>query len=147
MLNITLIEERLALIVEYLLEISLLCEVPRDSFLADKTRVAACESYLRRCLEAVFDVGRHILAKAGHVDLAAEYKGIAKGLGELRIVDSDLSGKLIEMAGYRNRMVHLYHQVTPEELYEICRKDLGDLGRFVEQIRLFVRRASQAGFP
>jgi uncharacterized protein YutE (UPF0331/DUF86 family) len=33
------------------------------SFLADRHRVAAAESYLRRALEALFDIGRHILAK------------------------------------------------------------------------------------
>jgi uncharacterized protein YutE (UPF0331/DUF86 family) len=25
-----------------------------------------------------------------------------------------------KMAGYRNRMVHFYHEITPEELHEIC---------------------------
>ena len=34
---------------------------------------------------------------------------------------------LATLAGYRNRMVHFYHEVTFEELYEICRSELGDL--------------------
>jgi len=35
----------------------------------------------------------------------------AKGLFELGIVDKDLEEKLIQMAGYRNRLVHMYHLV------------------------------------
>jgi len=44
------------------------------------------------------------------------------------------------LAGYRNRMVHFYHEVTFEELYEICRGELGDLlkirNAFLEWIRI-----------
>jgi uncharacterized protein YutE (UPF0331/DUF86 family) len=31
------------------------------------------------------------------------------------------------LAGYRNRLVHFYHEVSIDELYEICARDLGDL--------------------
>ena len=45
----------------------------QEEFLADKRNPAVTESYLRRCLEAVFDLSRHILAKSyGFKEL--EYK-------------------------------------------------------------------------
>jgi len=31
------------------------------------------------------------------------------------------------MAGYRNRLVHFYHEVGPEELFEICANDSADI--------------------
>lgn len=31
------------------------------------------------------------------------------------------------LAGYRNRMVHFYHEITPKELYEICSGELEDI--------------------
>jgi uncharacterized protein YutE (UPF0331/DUF86 family) len=31
------------------------------------------------------------------------------------------------LAGYRNRLVHFYHEVSAEELYEICAHQLDDL--------------------
>jgi len=46
----------------------------------NKINTAAGESFLRRILEAIFDIGRHILAKRGHLDLSSEYKSIVKGL-------------------------------------------------------------------
>jgi uncharacterized protein YutE (UPF0331/DUF86 family) len=57
----------------------------RKAFLANRHRVAAAESYLRRSLEAFFDIGRHILAK-GFAYPATEYREIAKGLLEKKVL-------------------------------------------------------------
>jgi uncharacterized protein YutE (UPF0331/DUF86 family) len=89
------------------------------SFLADRHKVAAAESYLRRALEALFDIGRHILAKRFAYP-ATEYKDIAKGLSDKGILVEKEAESMRKMAGYRNRMVHFYHEITPEELHEIC---------------------------
>ncbi len=35
-----------------------------SNILSDRRNPAAAESYLRRSLEAIFDIGRHILAKS-----------------------------------------------------------------------------------
>jgi uncharacterized protein YutE (UPF0331/DUF86 family) len=91
----------------------------KGSFLADRHKVAAAESYLRRALEALFDIGRHILAKRFAYP-ATEYKDIAKGLSDKGIVVEKEAESMRKMAGYRNRMVHFYHEITPEELHEIC---------------------------
>ncbi|MDI6871770.1 MAG: DUF86 domain-containing protein [Bacillota bacterium] len=142
MINRRLVEGRLVLLHSYLQALERLAGVPRAAFLADETKTGAAESYLRRALETVFDIGRHLLAKQGAVDLAAECKSIARGLGEKGIVSSELAEKLVPMAGYRNRLVHLYHLVTDEELYDIITKDLGDLRCFAHQVQQFLERQS-----
>jgi uncharacterized protein YutE (UPF0331/DUF86 family) len=91
----------------------------KAAFLSDRHRVAAAESYLRRSLEALFDIGRHILAKEFAIP-ATEYKEIAKGLFEKNILEAKEAELMRKMAGYRNRMIHFYHEVGPEELHEIC---------------------------
>jgi len=40
------------------------------------------------------------------------------------------------LAGYRNRLVHLYHEVSAEELYEVCLHQLSD----VELVRVACQR-------
>jgi uncharacterized protein YutE (UPF0331/DUF86 family) len=117
-LNIDKIVKTLSLIQEYILELRTLSMIEEKEFISDKRNPAAAESYLRRLLEAVFDIARHILAKTfGFKDL--EYKRIAQELGKKGIVDKEYSRILIKMAGYRNRMVHLYYEVGPEELYKL----------------------------
>lgn len=140
MINVSLVQERLSLIKSYLTVLEELRRLDRQAFLADKKAIGAVESYLRRSLEAVFDVGRHILAKTGGADLALEYKSIARGLAARGVVDQRLGEELVKLAGYRNRLVHLYHLVTDEELYEIIQSDLDDIRAFVVAIRDFLGR-------
>jgi len=100
-----------------------------ESFLADPRMVAAGESYLRRALEALLDLGRHLLAKGFGVP-AVEYKETARALGERGVLDADHSHLLEQMAGYRNRLVHFYDEISAEELFHILtqhREDLADL--------------------
>jgi len=43
------------------------------------------------------------------------------------------------LAGYRNRMVHFYHEVSPDELYEICATSLKDVGRVANAFRAWIQ--------
>ncbi len=138
MINRILVSQRLALIIEYLSELEKLSQVNREEFVTDKIKAGAAESFLRRSLEAIFDIGRHILAKTGPMEMAMEYKAIAAGLAQRGIVDWELGEKLKEMAGYRNRLVHLYNEITNEELHQILNGDLRDITAFVKQIRDFL---------
>jgi len=140
MVNKLVVKSRLALIHDHLSQLKRHAEIGKEQFVEDKDKVAAVESYLRRSLEAIFDIGRHILAKNGGIDLAAEYKGIAKGLGEKKIITRELAEALVEMAGYRNRLVHLYHQIQNDELYDILQADMGDIERFVHEIQQFLAK-------
>ena len=88
--------------------------------------------------EAVFDIGRHILAKvSGFKEI--EHKTIAKELGKKGVITEELSETLYMMAGYRNRMVHFYKEIAPEELYQIITNHLDDLERFNREIVTFMK--------
>lgn len=134
-IDLDLIDQRLAYIVRWLRELEELSRADRETFAKDEIRAAAAESYLRRSLEAVFDIGRHILAKTGHTDLAGEYKSIARGLVDIGAVEPSLGERLVKMAGYRNRLVHLYDEITNDELHLIVTTGLEDLRAFVRAIR------------
>lgn len=138
MINRQLILDRLALINSYIEGLEELSSMDKASFLHDKKNVAATESFLRRTLEAIFYIGRHILAKTGGIDMSMEYKAIARGLGEKGIIKDDLRDKLIQMAGYRNRMVHMYHMINDEELYDIITTELDDIKEFVSEIKKYI---------
>lgn len=138
MINKEFINERLVMINGFLNELYELSQLDKETFVSQKKLSAAAESFLRRTLEAIFDIGRHILAKSGYTDIAMEYKSIAKGLRDLEIVDKNLGDKLIQMAGYRNRLVHLYNLVSDDELYSILKEDLKDIENFVSAIKKYL---------
>jgi uncharacterized protein YutE (UPF0331/DUF86 family) len=58
---------------------------------------------------------------------AAEYKEIAKTLLKKEVLSKEVTELLEKMAGYRNRMVRFYQEITPDELYEICRDHLEEI--------------------
>lgn len=137
--NMPMLMGRIDVIRTALLRLKDLSKLSKDDFLADYKNPASAETFLRHCLEAIFDMGRHLLAKTGRIRLTHEYKDIARGLGESGIISRPLMAKLMDMAGYRNRIVHFYHEITAEELYQIIQNDLEDIEHFLEEIGKFIR--------
>ncbi len=109
-----------------------------EIFSADKRNIWAAESCLRRALEALLDLGRHIIAKAFGRGVS-EYKEIAQGLKETGVLDSDKSNQLRILAGNRNRMVHFYQEISDKELFEICSSQLIDITNVLEAIRAWLK--------
>lgn len=137
--NIPMLTGRIEAIRTALSRLKDLSKLSRKDFLKDYKNPAAAETFLRHCLEAIFDIGRHILARSGKVRLTHEYKDIARGLGESGVISEPLMRRLIEMAGYRNRIVHFYHEITDEELYQIIQNDLRDIECILEEIGKFIK--------
>jgi uncharacterized protein YutE (UPF0331/DUF86 family) len=99
-----------------------------EAFTSDRRNVDGAETCLRRSLEALLDLGRHVLAKA-FGDAPAEYEEVAKRLGERNVLTAAEAEVFVRMAGYRNRLVHFYDMVTDPELYTLCTQRLGDVER------------------
>jgi uncharacterized protein YutE (UPF0331/DUF86 family) len=120
------VADRLAWIDKMLGTIRALPLSDRNVFFSDERNIATAESCLRRALEALFDLGRHLLAK-GFAQASGEYKEVASGLKEHGLLAEQEADLMRQLAGYRNRLVHFYHEIPDNELYEICRAQLSDI--------------------
>ncbi|WP_045218606.1 type VII toxin-antitoxin system HepT family RNase toxin [Desulfonatronum thioautotrophicum] len=110
----------------------------REHFFQDPRNAAAAESNLRRALEALFDLGRHITAKVfGQPSL--EYKQIAVTLGECGVLSVSHRDLLRVLAGYRNRLTHFYSEIDDEELFRICRDHIDDVERLLDAMLQWIR--------
>jgi uncharacterized protein YutE (UPF0331/DUF86 family) len=123
------------LIREMLAAIETLPLASAAEFSADPRMVAAGESFLRRSLEGLLDLGRHVLAK-GFGKVVPDYAAVADELAAQGILSPESATKLRLMARYRNRMVHFYDDVTPLELYGILTEERRD----VEEILAAIQR-------
>lgn len=133
--RLKLVRERLQAVTEQLDALQALPQASKEDFLADRRNPDAAESNLRRVLEALFDVARHLLSKA-HGLGALEYKKVARLTGEKGLLtDPELKRRFVEIAGFRNRLTHYYHEVTPEELYEVTTSGIEDLEALREALR------------
>ena len=144
-IDLKVVDDRLQAVTDYLRQLHELPAASRDEFLADHRNPNSAESLLRRALEALLDVARHLLAK-GHGRGALEYREVARLAGEHGLIaDTTLAARFVEMAGFRNRLTHFYREVTPEELYGVVAHELGDVAAVAAELALAAARQAAAG--
>lgn len=95
---------------------------------------------LQQAVETAIDIAVHIISQ-----LDIPRKETAKDafllLGQERIIDKELAGKMGKAADFRNRVVHGYNDFDWEMLFVDYREDLADLRNFGAQIVSFLDRA------
>ena len=110
----------------------------QEIFFADSRNVHTAEACLRRALEALFDLGRHILSMGFGLP-AASYRDIATHLAEREALDEGEEKLFVQMAGYRNRLTYVFHEVISAELFRVCVEDLEDLATIRSALQRWIR--------
>ncbi|MBI5798590.1 MAG: DUF86 domain-containing protein [Candidatus Yonathbacteria bacterium] len=101
------------------------------------------QHHLRLALEGVFHIASHILSRLNG-GRAREYRELAVKLGEHGIVPRDFAETvLVKMAGYRNRLTHLYAAITPSELHTILTHRLPDIEQFLVYVKKVIEHPQQ----
>ncbi len=136
----TVVTERVSWVREMIRSTKMLPLDSYDEFMCDPRNIASAESYLRRGIEALLDLGQHILAK-GFAVAVTEYKEIGSRLVEEAVLTGDQEILLRQIAGYRNRMVHFYHEITHKELYHLCTQNLKDIETILEALVEWLRNS------
>ncbi len=104
------------------------------------------QHHLRLALEGIFHIGGHLLARVPG-GRAVEYREIAQKLGDLGLVDKDFAQQnLVPMAGMRNVLVHQYAAVSPERLYQVLTDHLGDIEKFLDEIKKIIEQPERFRF-
>lgn len=127
-----------------IVELQKIATEPFDTFSVG-TGYKLAQYHLHRALEGVFHIAGHVLARipGGQV---TQYSEMARKLGEVGMLPKGFAeGKLVTMAKYRNRLVHFYAQITPEELYGVLQKDLGDFVIFLTGVKNLLEHPEQFG--
>lgn len=137
-LRYQVVAERIAWVQDMLRSVRKLPLATYEEFCGDPRNLAAAESYLRRALEALLDLGRHILAKGFGVG-GTEYKEIARSLEREGVLSAECAVITRKLAGYRNRMVQFCHEISAQELFEICSLHLQDLEIILDALTVWVK--------
>jgi uncharacterized protein YutE (UPF0331/DUF86 family) len=133
--DLKVVGDRLQIVVTCLSDLRGIPHGSFDEFISDRRNPLASDAALRRALEALFDVARHLLAK-GKGLAGLEYREVANLASEHGLIqDADLADRFHAMAGYRNRLTHHYEKVTELELFGIVKDRLGDIEAIAESLR------------
>ncbi|MDI6714369.1 MAG: DUF86 domain-containing protein [Thermodesulfovibrio sp.] len=126
--NTVKVRNILAQIEEGIKELDTLSRLTLNDFLSDKRNYIVAEHYLRRCLERILTIGSHFLSRINAK--TKDYQQIILSLGDHGLIPKDFAERNKNLAGYRNRLVHIYWEITPEELYNVINQHLNDLIEF-----------------
>jgi len=134
-LNRALVEDRLRYIEKSVESLGRFRGLSLDEFSVnpDFFRIAYYDLYT--ALEACLDIGAHFLSRMPGV-APKTYRDIPLLLAEHNILPRRfVEDKFAAMAGYRNRLSHFYHRLSPAEIWEILKTGLDDFEEFGRHIR------------
>ncbi len=137
-INRELIKERARDIRQNAAKIRRYAALPDAEFFADERNLLAVLHLLLICIEAVGRICTHLLARAA-AKSPASFAECMEGLGELEIVDADLANRLIQMARFRNLIVHRYWETDPARVLTYARENLGDFEAYLEAIERYIQ--------
>ncbi len=137
MVDKELIIDRLSRIREYLKHLREIGSLSKEAFLSDQRNYHSAARTLQIAIEACLDIGHHIISRK-EFRRPKDYKDIFLILGDEKVLPFDFSRSIMNMARYRNRLVHIYHEVTPEEIYDILQQPINDLEEFSKHIVNFL---------
>ena len=132
MTDAELVAKRLAFIETCVRELRTLARPER---IADDVREQRFVQHtLQLAIQAALDVASHIVSdeRLGEPDTNRD---VFRLLERATIVPADLGGRLEQMAGFRNVVVHLYQEVDLGIVRDVVENHLDDLLEFVAAIR------------
>jgi uncharacterized protein YutE (UPF0331/DUF86 family) len=132
--------ERIEDIKNMVLELKKFQKMELEDFIKNKDFYPLASYYLRIAMEAVLTISTHILSRIPTNGKKKDYTQVILSLGDYGVLPKDFAQKLKGMAGYRNRLVHLYWKVIPKELLGIIKEDLSDFEEFIGHIEKFITK-------
>ena len=126
--------------VKYLEEIS---TSDHDQFISDFILKGSAERYFQLAIESCINIGNRILSiiqMVKPVKTPETYADIFNEIGVLGILPQDFINTMINMVRFRNRKVHMYWDIDPEQLYTILQDKLGDFDKFRQYVIDFLNK-------
>ena len=94
---------------------------------------------LQEAVEACIDISSKIISEKGW-GRGDSYSDYFITLNQNGVIDGELRDKLVEMAKFRNLVVHRYMEVDEKEMQRIIDEDLNDFLEFIQQVEEYRNR-------
>ena len=114
-----------------------IAKLSQDEFLNDPDKIGSSKYHFIVAIESSIDMCNHIISRNGY-RVPENYADTFRVMAEAGALDAAFSNELINMAKFRNRLVHLYWEVDDQQLYEILQDRLDDFKRLLDSIVEFL---------
>lgn len=138
MVNQDIVLRLLASIEGFITDLRQADDITHEQFLRDIRAQRFVERTLQIAVEACLDVTHHLISdgKWREPDSFADAFVV---LAENGVITWEQADRYALMARFRNRIVHYYEKVDPEQVYVIFKKRLGDFDDFVATISTWLQ--------
>lgn len=120
------IRRRLEMLSEHLRILERIAQYEQREFLADPEHYGSAERFLQLALEALLDMGSHVIAEEG-LGTVNQSRDIPRLFLEHGYIDAALEERWLRMIGFRNILVHAYLELDRERVYEVLQNGLNDI--------------------
>lgn len=128
------IMQKIAFIREQLGDIkTLTSEKQRAEILNEKLLVKGLKYSLQTAIEAMIDIAFHVAAKKYNY-APEEARDALRVLRKNGVISDEEYKTFSSMVGFRNRVVHLYQNVSDERVYQFSTVELNDFEVFIKRI-------------
>ena len=100
------------------------------------------ERFLQLAIESCLNIGNRLISLEQFnkpTDTPETYADIFLQLKSLGVIDGSFCNRLVKMAKFRNRLVHLYWEVDKKMVYEIIRNNLDDFKLFEQRVVKYLK--------
>ena len=112
-------------------------KLSEEAFIIDPHKIGSAKYSLIVAIEGAVDLCNHIIAK-NRFRTPEDYADTFRVMTEQGAFDKEFTTALIQMARFRNRLVHIYWDIDDKELYRIIQTRLGDIKRFLKEFGSFI---------
>ncbi len=131
----SLVSRKLEKVESYVKQISSKKDPGLKSFTRDRDLQSIILFNLIQAIQACIDIGAHIISDSGWgtpTTQAEIFELLTKG----KVISKALSVKMIQMSGFRNRIIHEYEKTDMEIVHTVWKKNVADINKFCKAVVL-----------
>ena len=110
----------------------------KEEYLRSRDMQAIVERRLQTAIESCLNIGNHLIARLG-LRPPQDYGDVFRILRDAYILPSECAEAMVDMARFRNLLVHLYWQLDYERIYDSSQGRIASLEAFASHIGQWLR--------
>lgn len=133
MVDKEILQQKIIVIEENIKKLEYLAALSEEEFLGKFYYIESAKHLLQVSIEAMLDVAHHIIARERYRS-PQTYAEAFLILIENKVLPKEREKNYLQMAKFRNRVVHLYHEVDEKDIYKILKEGKEDFKEFVKAL-------------
>lgn len=129
MIDIEMIQERLARLERFTEELEKYRTLTREEFTNELSTEFAVERLLQLLTQIVIDIAAHIVSETSS-KRPQDYQESIEMLGDVGVLPKPFAKSITPMAGFRNILVHGYMEIDENKVYDNIQRGLEDFPQF-----------------